>query len=62
MWSRFLRALRSGAEPDQDVYDAAAWSAIIPLSGRSVAMGGKPVDYPDFTRGKWQTREAVRLG
>lgn len=62
LWSRFLRAVRAGVEPDQDVYDAAAWSAIIPLSGRSVAMGGKPVDFPDFTRGKWQTREPLRLG
>jgi predicted dehydrogenase len=62
LWHRYLKAMRAGVEPDQDVYDAASWSAIIPLSGRSVAMGGKPLDFPDFTRGKWQTRERLRLG
>lgn len=62
MWTRFLRAIREGATPDQDVYDAAAWSAIFPVSERSVAQGGRPIDFPDFTRGKWQTREPVRLG
>lgn len=62
LWQRFLRAVRAGVEPDQDVYDAAAWSAIISLSARSVAAGGKPVDFPDFTRGKWRTREPLRLG
>lgn len=36
-----------------DVYDAAAWSAISELSEMSVARGGEPVDFPDFTRGKW---------
>ncbi len=40
-----------------DVYDAAAWSAISPLSEESIANGSKPVDIPDFTRGKWKTRK-----
>ncbi len=62
LWQRYLKAMRAGAEPDQDVYDAAAWSVIIPLSARSVASGGKPVEFPDFTRGKWRTREPLRLG
>lgn len=62
MWTRFLRAIREGAEPDQDVYDATAWSAVVPVSERSVAQGGRPIRFPDFTRGKWQTRERLRLG
>lgn len=36
-----------------DVYDAAAWSAIAELSEMSIAKGNAPVDFPDFTRGKW---------
>jgi len=40
--------------PDFDVYDAAAWSAPLPLSRLSVAQGSAPVKFPDFTRGDWQ--------
>ena len=36
-----------------DVYAAAAWSAIAELSEMSIAKGNAPVDFPDFTRGKW---------
>lgn len=51
----FLDALARGGPPPVDVYDAAAWSSIIPLSGKSIAEGGKPQEIPDFTGGKWQT-------
>ncbi|GAB6187961.1 hypothetical protein [Thermopirellula anaerolimosa] len=34
---------------------AAAWSAVIPLSEMSLAQGGVPVEFPDFTGGKWET-------
>ena len=44
---------------DTNVYDAAAWSAPIPLSEASVANGSAPQKFPDFTRGKWQTRKPV---
>jgi hypothetical protein len=37
------------------VYDAAALSAVVDLSVRSVARDGRPVEVPDFTRGRWQT-------
>ncbi len=33
--------------------------AIGPLSQRSIAEGGAPVEFPDFTHGKWQSREAA---
>lgn len=38
-----------------DVYDSATMSAIVGLSGQSIAKGGAPVEFPDFTRGKWET-------
>jgi hypothetical protein len=50
---RLVQCMREGLAPDMDVYDAAAWSAPGPLSERSVAAGSRPVDFPDFTRGKW---------
>jgi hypothetical protein len=40
-----------------DVYDAAAWSAITPLSERSIELGNQTVEFPDFTGGKWMLRK-----
>jgi len=51
---RLIEALQQGRPLDMDVYDAAAWSVVSALSERSVAGKGKPVDFPDFTRGAWQ--------
>ncbi len=58
---RLFEALRTGNAPDMDVYDAAAWSAICELSGRSVANRGSSVDIPDFTRGKWKTNAPLGI-
>ena len=52
---RLVECLRTGQPMDMDVYDAAAWSCISDLSGRSVANRGKSMDIPDFTRGRWET-------
>lgn len=51
MVADFLHAVRTGAPPPIDVYDAVTWSCITPLSVRSVAAGGAPVVVPDFRRG-----------
>ncbi|MCP5115436.1 MAG: Gfo/Idh/MocA family oxidoreductase, partial [bacterium] len=56
---RLVKALREGGAPDIDVYDAAAWSVIVPLSEASVANRSRPMDIPDFTRGKWKIRPPV---
>jgi hypothetical protein len=58
---RIIYCLRNGLPLDQDVYDAAAWSAVTPLSEISVANRGRSVDFPDFTRGKWRTMKPVDL-
>ena len=42
---------------EMDVYDAAASSAIIPLSEWSVANGSQSVEIPDFTAGEWKNNE-----
>ena len=51
---RLIQCLREGVPTDMDVYDAAAWSAVIEASVLSVADGGAPVEIPDFTRGRWR--------
>ncbi|MCL4217917.1 MAG: gfo/Idh/MocA family oxidoreductase, partial [Candidatus Hydrogenedentes bacterium] len=51
----FIKAVRNKTQTPQDVYDAAAWSAIVPLSIQSVANGSQPATFPDFTKGKWET-------
>ena len=56
----FVTSVRDYAPTPIDVYDTAAWMSITPLSEASVAMGGMPVDIPDFTGGKWMTREPER--
>jgi hypothetical protein len=42
-------------------YDAAAWSAVFPLSVASVAQGSAPLAFPDFTRGEWKSRKPIGL-
>ena len=58
---RLIDALRKGRLPDMDVYDAALWSSISHLSEISVAAKGKPVEFPDFTRGAWKANERIFL-
>lgn len=52
---RMIDCLRNGLPMDMDVYDAAAWSVIGPLSEWSVANRSTPIDIPDFTGGAWET-------
>lgn len=53
----FVLSARSGSPAPIDVYDAAAWLAITPLSEQSIASGSQPQPIPDFTRGQWMVRE-----
>jgi len=54
LW-RLVQCLRLGLPPDIDVYDSAAWNAPYPLSVMSIKGKGASVEFPDFTRGNWQT-------
>jgi len=58
---RLIDCLRNGLPLDQDVYDAALWSSIAPLSEWSVAHKSNPVNVPDFTRGSWKVNTPVNL-
>lgn len=58
---RLIDCLRNGLPLDQDVYDAALWSAITPLSEISVNNRSQSVDIPDFTAGAWKTNAPVDI-
>ena len=57
---RLIYCLQNGLPLDMDVYDAAEWSCITPLSAYSVANGSYPVKVPDFTRGSWQKQNGFK--
>lgn len=58
---RLIDCLRNGLALDMDVYDAAAWCAITPLSVWSAANRSNSIDVPDFTNGFWKTNKRVDL-
>ena len=49
----FFDCLKNDKPMPVDVYDAASWMAVTALSEASIAKGGIPVEFPDFTKGKW---------
>ncbi|NER18677.1 Gfo/Idh/MocA family protein [Spongiivirga citrea] len=53
----FVECAKQNIAPPLDVYDAAAWSAITPLSELSIENNGEPQNFPDFTRGMWIKRK-----
>lgn len=58
---RLIDCLRNGLPLDQDVYDAALWSCVSPLSEWSVANRSNSIDVPDFTGGSWKTNAPVNI-
>jgi len=61
MLFRMIECLRNGEPLDQNVYESCAWSAVGPLSEKSVKEDGAPQDFPDFTRGNWKTTPALAI-
>ena len=59
LW-RLIDCFNQGQPLDMDVYDAASWSVVTPLSELSIQLGSVPVRFPDFTRGHW--KEERKLG
>ena len=55
----FVESVKNGTPVPIDAYDTATLLAIAPLSEASLAQDGAPVEFPDFTRGKWFHREPV---
>ncbi|NOT36871.1 MAG: Gfo/Idh/MocA family oxidoreductase [Saprospiraceae bacterium] len=53
----FIESAKRGIPTPMDVYDAASWSAITPLSEQSINLGNETIDFPDFTSGSWMFRK-----
>ena len=49
----FVDSLAENRPCPIDVYDMASWMCVSALSEKSIALGGAPVDFPDFTNGAW---------
>ncbi len=58
---RLIDSLNNGWFLDQDVYDAASWSVIIPLSALSIELGNVPLKFPDYTRGRWNEKRELGI-
>ena len=58
----FVEAVKNETNTPIDAYDSVTWLAIGALSEQSINGGGIPVEIPDFTNGKWQSREPVVRG
>ncbi len=58
---RIVECLQQGLPLDQNVYEGCFWSAVSPLSERSVASGGSPQPFPDFTRGNWKGTAPLQI-
>ncbi len=58
---QFVAAVRRGGAMPIDVYDAVTWSALVALTAQSVAQRSRPVDFPDFTRGRWKQQRALEF-
>lgn len=56
VFNAFVHCAKENIAPPIDVYDAATWRAITPLSEQSIATGSSPQAFPDFTRGSWTSR------
>ncbi len=61
MMYRIVECLHKGLPLDQNLYEGCFWSAVGPLSEQSVAMGGAPQAFPDFTRGNWKETEPLGI-
>ena len=53
----FVESVKRSQPTPMDVYDAATWSAITPLSEKSIELGNTTVEFPDFTGGSWMLRK-----
>ncbi|MBY0245630.1 MAG: Gfo/Idh/MocA family oxidoreductase [Sphingobacteriaceae bacterium] len=55
----FVESIKRKTPTPLDVYDAATWSAITPLSENSIELGNQIVDFPDFTSGQWMYKKPI---
>lgn len=56
-FEEFFTCLKECKPMPIDVYDAASLMIVSALSEQSISKGGAPVNFPDFTCGKWLVRQ-----
>lgn len=59
VFNAFVEAVKQQKQTPIDVYDSVTMSVITPLSEKSIAEGNMPQQFPDFTKGKWNSRKNV---
>jgi predicted dehydrogenase len=57
VFNAFVESVKQQKQTPIDVYDSVTMSAITPLSEKSIKEGNMPQEFPDFTKGKWQSRK-----
>jgi hypothetical protein len=57
VFNGFIEAVKQQKQTPIDVYDSVTMSVITPLSEKSITEGNTPQQFPDFTKGKWQSRK-----
>ena len=57
VFNGFVEAVKQKKTPPIDVYDSVTMSVIMPLSEQSIKEGNAPQKFPDFTKGKWKSRQ-----
>jgi len=57
VFNGFVEAVKQQKQTPIDVYDSVTMSVITPLSEKSLKEGNMPQQFPDFTKGKWETRK-----
>lgn len=59
VFNAFVESVKQKKQTPIDVYDSVTMSVIAPLSTKSLKEGNAVQQFPDFTKGKWQTRKNI---
>lgn len=59
VFQAFVESVKRRTRTPMDIYDAAAWSAITPLSEQSIELGNQTVEFPDFSGGRWMQAKNI---
>lgn len=59
MLKNFFDCIKQEIDFPIDIYDAVSWMVVTALSEESIKRGSVPIDFPDFTRGKYKDRKTV---
>lgn len=57
----WTESLRHGTSPPASIVGAVTWSAIGPLSDRSITDNSRPVEMEDFSEGGWKSNPKSEL-